>query len=90
MKTTDCRIHCVLCGQFISYEQYFIPLKCLLKNGSRKAHRLCEKCWFSKFTKEDADHKCPGCVMKKPFNTRCYKSKKYKKIDPKDIIIISD
>ena len=39
------------------------PMTCVRKHGSR-AHKICKSCWFSKFAKEDANHKCPGCVKK--------------------------
>ena len=39
------------------------PMTCVQKHGSR-AHKICQKCWFSSFAKENASHKCPGCIKK--------------------------
>ena len=39
------------------------PMTCVRKHGS-KAHKVCQRCWFTIFSKEDANHECPGCEKK--------------------------
>lgn len=41
------------------------PMTCVLKHGAR-AHKICDKCWFDKFAKENANHQCPGCKTRIP------------------------
>ena len=52
-------IECVMCDD--KNLEYFIPGKCLQENGYRKAHRICEHCWWNNFAKEGTNHSCPGC-----------------------------
>ena len=61
-----------------SNEKPLIPVTCLKKYGFSKAHRICQKCWWSKFAIEKSSHKCPGCVKSFPF-TKLAKLKKSKK-----------
>jgi hypothetical protein len=61
------KCNCVLCGKFISIIKALIPSQCLNENGFN-AHRICKKCWFSKFALENISHKCPGCLKNKPLN----------------------
>ena len=53
-------IECVMCNKK-NLDKYFIPGKCLQENGYRKAHRICEHCWWNNFAKEGTNHSCPGC-----------------------------
>jgi len=53
-------IKCVICDEIILDKSY-VPLKCLQKNGSKKAHRICEHCWWNSFANEETNHSCPGC-----------------------------
>ena len=39
------------------------PMTCVQKYGTR-AHKICQWCWFNIFAKENANHKCPGCIKK--------------------------
>ena len=53
-------IECAMCNKK-NLDKYFIPGKCLQENGYRKAHRICEHCWWNNFAKEGTNHSCPGC-----------------------------
>jgi hypothetical protein len=62
------KVNCCMCGKEIDVKKGNIPLACLKKNFS-KAHRICQDCWWSNetgFSREDADHRCPGCLKKLP------------------------
>ena len=56
---------CSICEKPINIQKTLVPVKCLKKNGIY-AHRICNKCWFTKFVDEDNDHKCPGCIKGLP------------------------
>lgn len=52
---------CVMCEIINNkIEDMFIPQSCFRKNLN-KCHRICSKCWWSLFAKEDAEHNCLGC-----------------------------
>jgi hypothetical protein len=59
-----------MCDKEIRKEDGLIPVKCLTKNGTIRAHRICQECWFAKFAKEGVNHSCPGCVKGLPLNGR--------------------
>jgi hypothetical protein len=52
---------CCMCNKKINSNDFLIPSKCLAQNGRKNAHKICNKCWWSKFAIEGANHKCPGC-----------------------------
>lgn len=61
------------------------PAQCLIfpkkDGGERRAHRICEDCWFNPvwgFAMEGRDHRCPGCVNKLPPNDL---PKKYERVE---------
>ena len=58
---------CVLCEKKLG-NVYLKPSKCAQKYGFSKCHRICKKCWFDTFARENSNHTCPGCVkqMKLP------------------------
>jgi len=61
-------VNCCMCGKEIRKVDGLVPVKCLTKYGTIRAHRICQECWFNKFAKEGVDHKCPGCVKGLPLN----------------------
>ena len=65
------KVKCCMCEREIDKNNTLVPRECLMKNGSA-AHRICQDCWWnpkSGFAREDADHKCPGCIKKLPLTT---------------------
>lgn len=62
---------CCMCDRaFQNNSKMFTPLACLRRNGFR-AHKICDECWWDPqigFAKENALHKCPGCVRGLPLN----------------------
>ena len=65
------KVKCCICEKEIDKNNTLVPRECLMKNGSA-AHRICQDCWWnseSGFAREDADHKCPGCIKKLPLTT---------------------
>jgi hypothetical protein len=54
---------CAICEKKLG-KTYMKPSKCAQKHGFSKCHRICQKCWFDIFAKENANHKCPGCAKK--------------------------
>ena len=41
-----------------------IPVKCLMRYGSKKSHKICSDCWWKPvtgFAVEGTKHECPGC-----------------------------
>jgi hypothetical protein len=68
---TSDNVNCCMCGKEIVKINGLIPGQCLRKNGSVRAHRICEDCWWdpvSGFAKEGVNHSCPGCVKGLPLN----------------------
>jgi len=61
-------VNCCMCDKEIRREDGLIPVKCLTKYGTIRAHRICQECWFDKFAKEGVNHSCPGCVKDLPLN----------------------
>jgi len=62
------KVTCCICEREVNKNNTLIPRECLMKNGS-KAHRICHDCWWnpeSGFAREDADHRCPGCLKNLP------------------------
>ena len=59
---------CSMCLKKYNDGSTLHPASCYQKNGPT-SHRICSKCWFSKFALENADHSCPGC-KKMPFEKR--------------------
>ena len=58
---------CAICENNVNVEDTFVPQSCFRKNLN-KSHRICSKCWWDKFAKENADHQCPGCKKGLPLN----------------------
>ena len=50
---------CVMCGT--PEKPFLSPVKCIIKNGLDRSHKICQTCWFRDFAKEGLSHKCPGC-----------------------------
>jgi hypothetical protein len=50
---------CVMCNK--KKLNKYIPGRCLQENGYKKAHRICEDCWWNNFAEEGTNHNCPGC-----------------------------
>ena len=62
------KVTCCMCEREVDKSNTLVPRACLVKNG-RSAHRICNDCWWnpeSGFAREDADHRCPGCLEKLP------------------------
>lgn len=71
---------CCICEKTAVF-QSFVPQVCLSKYGI-KAHRICKSCWWDEnigFARENASHKCPGCM--KEFSLTKIKNKKTEVID---------
>ena len=65
------KVNCCMCGKEILRVDGLLPEKCYSKNGSIRAHRICNKCWWDPvkgFAKEGINHACPGCVKGLPLN----------------------
>jgi len=62
---------CCMCGK--RRKKMLIPVECLIKYGAKRAHKICERCWWSEFAIEGASHKCPGCVNNTPVLPDTYK-----------------
>jgi hypothetical protein len=58
-------VDCSICKKTTNIQNTLVPVKCLRINGIY-AHRICKKCWFTKFVDEGNDHKCPGCIKGLP------------------------
>ena len=56
--------YCVICSTF--EKPFLSPVKCVIKYGLDRSHKICQECWFRDFAKEDISHKCPGCENDKP------------------------
>lgn len=55
--------NCCMCGKPVDKDRALMPSECSIKHG-RRAHRICEECWFrpeTGFAVEGRSHKCPGC-----------------------------
>ena len=62
------KVTCCMCEKEVDKNNTLIPRECLIKNGVT-AHRICNDCWWnpeSGFAREDADHRCPGCLKNLP------------------------
>lgn len=67
----DDKVKCCMCDTEIQREDGLMPAKCYRKNGTNRAHRICQKCWWNPengFAKEGVNHACPGCVKGLPLN----------------------
>jgi hypothetical protein len=61
-------VTCCMCFEKITRGEYCVPVKCLVRNGTR-AHQMCHTCWWNPtigFAREDTSHKCPGCIRQLP------------------------
>lgn len=57
--------NCVMCNK-INNEVGLIPMSCYKIYGLN-GHRICSECWWNNeygFARENASHKCPGCLLK--------------------------
>jgi len=62
------RVKCSMCEKMVNKDDTMAPSACLLKH-KKAAHRICQDCWWDPdtgFGKENASHKCPGCVKGLP------------------------
>lgn len=62
------KVTCCMCEKDVYKNDTLVPMTCLLKHG-KKAHRICNKCWWDKekgFGLETSIHKCPGCIKNLP------------------------
>jgi hypothetical protein len=83
-------VPCSMCDRKVPLDNSFVPLLCLNKYG-RRAHRICEDCWWDPnigFAREGEAHDCPGCKRNLPILPPVPKSTKAPKSE--EIIIISD
>lgn len=61
-------VQCSMCEKMVDKNNTLVPSDCLMKHG-KGAHRICTDCWWDPkegFAREDASHKCPGCVKRLP------------------------
>jgi len=68
MKGGTKRPKCCVCEKKTDISHSLVPRVCLVKYGKR-AHRICEECWWNEttgFALENADHGCPGCKKNFP------------------------
>ena len=62
------KVTCCMCEKEVDKNNTLVPRECLIENG-RAAHRICHACWWnpeSGFAREEADHRCPGCLKNLP------------------------
>ena len=62
------KVTCCMCEREVDKSNTLVPRACLIENG-RAAHRICHDCWWNPetgFAREDADHRCPGCLKNLP------------------------
>lgn len=62
------KVTCCMCEREADKNDTLVPRACLQNNGAA-AHRICRDCWWnpeSGFAREDADHRCPGCLKNLP------------------------
>lgn len=62
------KVKCCMCERMVNKNDTLIPRECLTKHGMA-AHRICQDCWWDPvngFAREEASHKCPGCVKELP------------------------
>lgn len=52
---------CCICSSAVDLLNAFVPARCYVINGKRRAHRICPKCWWNVFALENTFHQCPGC-----------------------------
>ena len=65
---------CCMCNNDYDIFNTFIPSICFQKNMN-KSHRICSQCWWNSdigFARENACHKCPGCVYELPLTNVLY------------------
>ena len=65
------KVKCCMCEIDVDKNNTLVPRECLNTNGLA-AHRICNDCWWnpvSGFAREDADHRCPGCLKKLPLTS---------------------
>lgn len=79
-------VSCSICEHSFPRNETLVPARCLKEHGER-AHRICKKCWWNKFAREDAPHGCPGCIRGLPLTPRV---KSTRKPTSEEIFVISD
>jgi len=57
-----------MCSWKFDKKSALVPRECLVKYGKVRAHKVCGKCWWSKFALEGVSHKCPGCANMLPIH----------------------
>jgi hypothetical protein len=63
-------VRCVICDREVSIGDTLVPMSCLKRHGKR-AHRICNDCWWDPvrgFARENVPHGCPGCKRGLPLN----------------------
>ena len=65
-KGGDGHCKCCVCDAKVNKQECLVPRECLIKYGKERAHKICQDCWWEKFAKENASHKCPGCIKGLP------------------------
>jgi hypothetical protein len=66
------KVICSMCEKNVTKDKTLIPRECLMKHGM-SAHRICKDCWWDTeagFAREDASHKCPGCIKGLPLSEK--------------------
>ena len=62
------KVICSMCERIIDKNNLLFPRECLIKYG-KLAHGICQNCWWDNeigFAREEASHKCPGCIKSLP------------------------
>ena len=80
------KVKCCICEKIVNKSDTLIPRECLMNNGQKAAHRICQECWWNPetgFAREYASHKCPGCIKGLPLT-------EYKKEAPVFIDLTED
>lgn len=63
------KVKCCMCEKMVDKNNTFIPKECLINCGYKAAHKICTDCWWNLetgFARENASHKCPGCLKRLP------------------------
>lgn len=81
-KTRRTRSKCCVCGKFVNRIKALKSRKCMNSHGTNRCHVICQRCWFSKFARENENHACPGCVKGFPLVARSFVIANYKRGTP--------
>ena len=61
-------MYCIICNK--TDKPFLTPLKCLMKWGPDRSHKICQTCRFRDFAKETGIHDCPGCISCVPIESK--------------------